>query len=70
MYELNRSLRSVALCKLVEPRSHKKRSGECAFRNCAPLLWNNLPHEVTECTTIDSFKRQPNYHLFKEAYNI
>ena len=70
VYEPSRSLRSAALRKLVEPRSHKRRSGDRAFRNCAPRLWNNLPHEVTECTTVDSFKRQLKHHLFKEAYNI
>ena len=44
VYEPSRSLRSAALRKLVEPRSHKRRSGDRAFRNCAPRLWNNLPH--------------------------
>ena len=44
VYEPSRSLRSAALRKLVEPRSHKRRYGDRAFRNCAPRLWNNVHH--------------------------
>ena len=49
---------------------HTRRGLETALSEIALLDYGILPREVTECTTIDSFKRQLKHHLFKEAYNI
>ena len=56
VYEPRRTLRSESKGKFVVPRSHKKSAGDRAFSVSAPRLWNELPQNVTECKTIDSFK--------------
>lgn len=39
------------------PRTHA-RYGNRAFSVCAPLLWNNLPHEIQESPTLETFKNK------------
>ena len=68
VYEPRRTLRSESTGKLVVPRSHKKSAGDRAFSVSAPRLWNELPQNVTECKTIDSFKKHLKTHLFNIAY--
>ena len=68
VYEPRRTLRSESKGKLVVPRSHKKSAGDRAFSVSAPRLWNELPQNVTECKTIDSFKKHLKTHLFNIAY--
>lgn len=69
VYQPTRSLRSSSRGLLVEKRSSKKKTGDRAFSVCAPKLWNKLPTEVTNCTTIGTFKTKLKTHLFKAAFN-
>ena len=67
-YHPARSLRSSVPGKLVEKRSHKKRSGDRAFSVCAPKLWNVLPQNVRESTTVDGFKKALKTYLFQQEF--
>ena len=46
--------------------SHK--DGSRAFSHAAPTIWNNLPHDVRETTSINSFRTRINTFYFKSAY--
>ena len=67
-YQPTRSLRSAASGKLVEKRFHKKRSGDRAFLVCVPKLWNALPQNARESTTLDGYKKALKPHLFEQAF--
>ena len=62
-------LRSESKNLLDEPRSHNS-FGDRAFYICAPRLWNKLPLNIKNCTSIvDTFKTVLKTHLFDNAYN-
>lgn len=44
--------------------------GDRAFVSSAPLLWNNLPVQLRQCSDIHMFKRHLKTFLFKKSYNI
>ena len=39
-----------------------------AFSHAAPTIWNNLPHDVRETTSINSFRIRLKTFYFKSAY--
>ncbi len=52
----SRSLRSTNKLFLTVPRTHLKLKGDQAFAAAGPRLWNSLPSEITEITSINVFK--------------
>ena len=54
--------------KLYEPASLTS-FGVRAFSRAAPKLWNDLPLELKECSSLASFKSKLKTHLFLEAFN-
>ena len=66
-YDPPRSLRSASQSRLRLPSTEgtsKKRYGGRSFTNAAPVLWNGLPQELRNATTITSFRRQLKTHFF------
>ena len=41
-----------------------------AFSSAAPRLWHQLPSEVKECRSIESFKNNLKTYLFKKCYSV
>jgi hypothetical protein len=65
-----RSLRSGGQLQLVEPRTRTAKYGDRAFSKAAPVMWNKLPLELRQSSTITIFKRDLKTHLFNVAYNV
>ena len=42
--------------------------GDWAFMFAAPKLWNNLPRDIRESSSINSFKSKLKTFLFKKAF--
>jgi hypothetical protein len=70
LYVPARSLRSGQQNQLDQPKSTMKKYGDRAFSVCGPKLWNNLPSEIKNAESVDSFKRLLKTHLFKVAYDV
>ena len=45
------------------PRTYKS-VGDRAFSLCAPKFWNNLPHYLQQCQSLNTFKKSLKSHLF------
>ena len=56
-------LRSAADSRLCVPRTNTK-FGDRAFNVAGPVDWNCLPSHIRASTSLASFKRQLNTHLF------
>ena len=54
---------------LTEPRVYMH-YGERSFQKVGPKLWNELPLEIKNCMSLDSFKVYLKTFLFKRAYDI
>ena len=54
--------------KLKIPRTKLKSAGDRSFSVAAPLIWNSLPSNITNATSIPLFKKLLKTHLFKLAY--
>ena len=70
----NYNTRSSSRTPLHTPRTYKS-VGDQAFTAFAPKLWNNLPVNLKECTSISTFKRCSNLicsslRLFYELSSI
>jgi len=63
-----RSLRSGNSGLLVVPSS-KKTWGDRAFAHAGPSLWNELPQDIKDSATVESFKNNLKTHLFRLAFN-
>ena len=61
----SRSLRSTTMEYLEEQRSRLVTCGDRSFNVAGPKLWNNLPLQIRESSSIQSFKKEPKSHLFK-----
>lgn len=64
-----RTLRSTSKQLLQEKRTRLKRSGDRAYSVCGPKLWNQVPKDIRNSNTLDSFKSGLKTFLFKQAYN-
>ena len=62
------SLRSNSKNLLVIPFHSHATTGDRSFSFAAPSLWNNLPQECRDATTLANFKSLLKTHLFKCAY--
>ena len=67
-YEPPRSLRSSNNNNLIIPRTHKITMGDRAFAAIGPKLWNALPINIKNSTSLNSFKKLKTY-LFCEYYD-
>ena len=66
-YEPALTLRSSSEKFLVEPR-FKSTYGDRAYSSVAPRLWNNLPRNVKEITSLTHFKTALKTHLFRQSF--
>ena len=66
-YAPTRSLRSMENNLLVIPKV-KTKCGEAAFSSYAAKLWNQLPDDVKNAPTVDSFKSRLKTKLFSDAF--
>ena len=67
-YIPKRSLRSSEANLLVVPKSKSKTYHDRAFSIAGPLLWNCLPPDMRDTTSIESFKSKLKTLLFRETY--
>lgn len=62
-----RQLRSSTFVQLLPRRSYRK-SGEQVFQSIAPSLWNALPPDIRDSSSIESFRRRLKTYLFRQFY--
>ncbi len=70
LYHPTRTLRSSSDALLTARSARLRNYGDRAFCVAAPKLRNNLPLNMRECGSVQSFKRLLKTHLFKRAFNI
>ena len=64
-----RALRSSDSLQLSVPRSRTKIYGEAAFSSYAPRLWNTLPIEIKQSSSVNIFKKNLKTYLFRRAFS-
>ena len=69
-YQPIRSLRSESRNLLIEKSSKSKTYGDRAFSVAAPRLWNSMPMDLRDISSIETFKKKLKTYLFKEAYDL
>ena len=67
-YTPSRALRSSNTGLLEVPRNSKKKIGDAAFVNYAPKLWNAIPIEIREASSVDVFKKQLKTFFYTLAF--
>ena len=74
LYELvsirksSRKLRSSSQIRLQVPMSRLKSYGDCAFGVAAPTLWNKLPANIRNASSLGNFKSLLKTHLFNVTF--
>ena len=68
-YLPSRTLRSSNAGLLEVPSKSRKKIGDAAFVNYAPVLWNILPIDIREASSLNIFKRKLKTYLFTLAFN-
>ena len=58
------NLRSRNKALLSVPCRANKKTSERAFVHYAPVVWNSLPLDLRQCSSLDSFKRGLKTYLF------
>ena len=66
----SRKLKSSSQILLQVPVSRVKLSGDCAFGVVAYTLWNKLPANITNASSLENFKSLLKTHLFKAAVTV
>ena len=66
--QTSRKLRSSSQILLKMPVSRLKSYGDCAFSGAAPTLWNKLPANNRNASSLGNFKSLLKTHLFKVAF--
>jgi len=61
-----RNLRSASSCQLEVQRTHLMSVGDQTFSAAGSRLWNSLPRNITECQTVEAFKRK--HFLFSLSF--
>ncbi|XP_072046906.1 uncharacterized protein [Amphiura filiformis] len=69
VYVPTRSLRSSAGCRLKVIKSSTKFYGDRSFAFAASKLWNDLPSEIRQATTLGIFQSRLKTHLFRQYFN-
>ena len=68
-YTPSRTLRSAADSQMFKvPRTKLSSAGERAFTFSGPSAWKDLPKNLRELTSHESFKKQLKTHLFQSTY--
>jgi hypothetical protein len=65
-----RSLRSSDKSLLVIPKTRLVTYGDRSFSHAAPTLWNKLPIDIRNSSSVQMFKGKLKTYLFKQAYNV
>ena len=60
-YVPTRTLRSSTSGLLTAPRNTTKKIGDAAFANYAPKLWNKIPKDIREASSLTIFKTKLNH---------
>ena len=63
-----RNLRSSDCLTLNVPKTNLKTYGDRSFSKAAPYLWNALPANIRNLTSLESFKAGLKEHLFQRSY--
>ena len=61
--------RSAGGCFLHVPFTRASTFRDRSFSVAGPKLWNDLPDDVKNCVTVDSFKSKLKTHLFERTFN-
>ena len=61
-------LRSDNKYLLAVPRTKCKTMGDRAFMHAAPIVWNSLPLDIRQSTTVELFKTRMKTFLFRKAF--
>ena len=61
----SRPLRSTTMEYLEEQRSRLVTYGDRSFSVAGPKVWNSLPPQIRKSSSIQSFKKELESHLFK-----
>ena len=67
-HESGHSLRSEASGLLRVPRTKQVTYGDRAFSKAAPTLWNTIPAQIRNSTSVNSFKNQLKTYLFRQHF--
>jgi len=67
-YEPTRKLRSSCEKLLKVPKRNIKTFGELSFSFLAPSVWNSLPSDLRNSSTLPLFKSRLKTHLFTTAF--
>ena len=62
-------LRPAGTALLMVLRSHLIKKGDRAFAVCAPQLWNSLPGDLRQATSVTSFKSLLKTHFYRFAFS-
>ena len=65
-----RQLRFANQMKLPVVRSRTSIVARSSFSVRGPKIWNDLPLDVKNCVTLDTFKRKLKTHLFTKCYEL
>ena len=63
-----RNLRSASSCQLEVPRTRLTSVGYRTFSAAGSRLWNILPRDITECQTVETFKRKLIHFMFSLSF--
>jgi hypothetical protein len=63
-----RTLRSAGTNRLVVPPFNLTSIGRRAFPVAGPLIWNNLPEDITSLKSLPAFRRRLKTHLFSRSF--
>ena len=63
-------LRSNEQNLLIVPKTMRKTFGDRAFAKAGPFLWNELPADIREASTVETFKSRLKTFLFKKAFYL
>ena len=69
LYSPGRSLRSANRKLLCKASYNLNTYGARSFSCAAPLLWNSIPYDIRNSSSIDTFKRKLKTWLFRIAFN-
>ena len=64
-----KGLRSSKRVIFRVPVTHQVTYGDRAFCRAASSLWNNLPEDICNCTSVNMFKNKLKTYLFKNAFD-
>ena len=63
-----RHLRSATTQRLEVPRTRLVTVGDRTFRAAGSRLWNSLPPDVVDCSTVETFRRKLKHFLFNSSF--